>query len=273
MKKLTLLFIVCMLSMLAVAQTDSITSPAEQGTSQMLVTNGCVGLTPDSRDYGNQPVDFATTSRLFILSNGCAVSVTVTNVNAQGQSFSQTNGCGILLPNSSCDIHVTFDPISAGAKSQNLVITYLKQGNPNPMQISAGLSGTGIHDLTFSPTSCDFITFVIDEQGSEGFCTVTVQNQEPESITIDHCRVSPAPPFSQDTSCPMSLAQNDSVNIRLDFQVDYPGTYFGQFAVTTDSPEEHQTMNPYIVPLLGVAHGICPPPCCQGSGIVCPPSN
>ena len=294
MKKLTLLLILSMLPLLAFAQTDSsmnalppispTTTSARQpgletdeGTTRPLVTNGCVSLTPDSRDYGMQPVDFPTASRLFTLTNNCAVDLTVTNVNAEGQSFSQTNGCGILIPPHSCDIHVVFDPISAGAKSQDLVITYLKQGNPNPMQISAGLTGTGIHDLTFSPTSCDFITYIVNGQGSTGYCTVTVQNQEPERITLDRCAVSPAPPFSQDTGCPLSLASNgnpnDSVNIQLDFQTDQAGTYMGRFAVTTNSPEELQSGNPYTVPLLGDAHYICPPPCCEGSGVICPPPS
>jgi len=271
MKKLTLLLILGMLPMLAFGQTDSLTAPSE-GTTQMFVTNGCVGLTPDSRDYGNQAVDFATGSRLFIFSNGCAVNLNITNINATGGSFSQSNDCsGILPPNHSCDIRVVFDPNSAGLKSQNLVITYLKQGNPTIMHISAGLTGTGIHDLTFTPTSCDFFVIV----GNEGYCTVRLQNEEPVRLTL-HCQISGE--FSQDTACPASLAPygdaGDSVNIILDFGPEQAGTYTGQFTVTTNSPEEQQSGNPYIVPLFGVARQICSPPmCCNGQGPCPPPSN
>jgi len=273
MKKLYLLLILSMVPMLAIAQDGSLTSSPDQDQVQVQVSNGCVTLTPDSRDFGMQPVDFPTASRPFMLQNGCAVNLIVTNVNATGPSFSQTNDClGTLTPNHSCEIDVVFDPTSAGDKSQNLVVTYYKQNNPNPMQISAGLTGMGIHDLTFDPTSCVFVTF----GDNVAYCTVMLQNQEPQRITIDRCGVSPAPPFSQDTACPMSLAKKgnagDSVNIRLDFQAAQPGSYTGQFAVTTDSPEEQQSGNPYIVPLFGVAHPICQPICCNGSD-PCPPSH
>ncbi len=237
-------------------------------------------LTPDTRDFGSQPVDFATASKPFYLQNGCNVNLTVNNITANGQSFTQTNNCIGTLPPGSCEIDVVFDPVSAGDKSQSLVINYHKQGNPTPMQISAGLTGTGIHDLTFNPTSCDFFTVITDGQGSVGHCTVTLQNEEPVRLTLDRCHVSPVPPFSQDTACPIYLTKKgnpgggDSVNITLDFQTDQAGTYTGQFAVTTNSPEEQQSGNPYVVPLLGVARQFCSPPmCCNGSGPCPPPSN
>src|SRR5271166_5814460 len=146
MKKLTLLFIVCMVSMLASAQTQSpnylgngFDAPppgleTDEGTTQPLVTNGCVTLTPDTRGFGTQPVDFATASKPFYLQNGCNVNLTVNNITANGQSFTQTNNCiGTLPPGPPCEIDVVFDPVSAGDKSQTLVINYHKQGNPNPM--------------------------------------------------------------------------------------------------------------------------------------------
>src|ERR1700678_2863138 len=66
-KKLSLLPILSMLPMLAFAQTDSLTGLTEQGAGQPLVTMGCVTLTPASRDFGTQPVDFATASGPFIM--------------------------------------------------------------------------------------------------------------------------------------------------------------------------------------------------------------
>jgi len=275
MKKLCLLLMLSMVPMLAIAQDGSLTSSPDQDQQ---VSNGCVTLTPDSRSFGMQPVDFATASKPFYLQNACNVNLTINNITANGPSFTQTNNCiGTLTPPNSCEIDVVFDPVSAGDKSQNLVINYHKQGNPTPMQISGGLTGTGIHDLTFNPTSCDFFTVIVDGQGSEAFCTVTLQNEEPVRLYLNRCHVSSAPPFSQDTACPLYLAKNgnpnDSVNITLDFQSDLAGTFTGQFAVTTDSPEEQQTMSPYVVPLLGVARQICQPPmCCNGSD-PCPPSH
>src|SRR5580698_3745736 len=121
MKKLTLLLMLSILPIVAFAQTDSSMSArlsisttttsaptpgleTDEGTTQPLVTNGCVSLTPNTRYFGSEPVDFATASKPFILSNGCAVNLIITDVDAQGQSFSQTNGCAIVAPNHSCEI-------------------------------------------------------------------------------------------------------------------------------------------------------------------------
>jgi HYDIN/CFA65/VesB-like, Ig-like domain len=272
-KKLFLLLIVCMLPVLTFAQTDSSTSSTDEDANQLLVTNGCVTLTPSSYDFGTQPVDFPSNPKAFHLLNSCAVNIIVTNITANGQAFTQTNNCiGTLMPNQFCTSNVVFDPGSVGQKSQTLVILYHKQGTNNQLQISAGLSGTGIHDVTFNPGACDFAAFV----GSHAYCTVTITNQEPQHVTLDRCQVSGGP-FSQETSCPMSLAKNgnngDSVNILLEFSPESPGLFTGQFAVTTNSPEEVQSGNPYTVPLSGVGIQCHPPFCCNGSGPGCPPSN
>jgi hypothetical protein len=275
MKKLTLLFILCMLPVLTFAQTDSSTDSTDQSTGQTLVTNGCVGLTPNGQSFGNHPVDFPSASKPFYLTNSCSVNIIVTNITANGQSFMQTNDCiGTLPPNQFCEIDAVFDPISTGEKNQTLVILYHKPGG-QPLQISGTLSGTGIHDVTFDPTSCDFGAVTV---GEVNYCPVTIQNQEPQPLTIDRCHVSPVPPFSQETSCPMSLAKKgnngDSVDITLEFRPYAVGVYSGQFAVTTNSPEEQGNGNPYEVPLSGVGTPVCRPPvCCNGSGLICPPTN
>ena len=276
MRKLCLLLILSMVPMLALAQSDSLTSPTDQNEVQVLVTNGCVTLTPNSHDFGSEPADFSSAAAQFLPLNGCTVNLHLTHVTAQGAAFTQTNHIGNsqvpcnmgapLPPNEYCEIEVVFTPPSAGSFGNNLVIMYTNDGNPQVLQISAGLSGTGIHDLTFDRTSCSFLSL----NGAESYCTVTLQNQEPVRIPLDRCQVSPVPPFLQDTACPMSLAKKgntgDSVNILLDFESEQPGIFTGQFAVITDSPEEQQTDDPYTVPLVGVARQICPTPCCNGSG-------
>ncbi len=270
MKNLSLSFVLCMVSMLALAQSDPLTPSTDQNEVQIQVSNGCVTLTPNSRDFGMQPVDFPTASKPFYLLNGCTMNLTITNITAQGRAFTQTNyiggdpniPCNVgtpITPGEYCEIDVVFDPPSAGSFGNNLAITYYKEHNPQPMQISAGLTGTGLHDLTFSLTSCDF---GIVPDGQEAFCTVMLQNQEPQRLNISNCHVMPVPPFSEDTACPAYLApkgdNGDSVNITLDFHPLAPGVYSGQFAVNTDSPEEVQSGEPYMLPLTGVGEIICP---------------
>ena len=83
MKKL-LLLIVCAFPMLSFAQLASPIRSIGQSATQILVSNGCVSLTPDSHDFGNQPVNFPSKSGPFYLLNSCNVSLTVSSVNANG---------------------------------------------------------------------------------------------------------------------------------------------------------------------------------------------
>src|SRR5208283_22522 len=263
MKILSLLLSLSMLPVLASAQTTANTSLAGQ-----VPDDSCVELTPASYDFGDEPVGFSTSAEPFYLLNGCSVNLIVTSVNATGQSFSQTNDCtgGPIMPQSYCTIPTTFTPTSTGEHNQQLIVTDHKQGNGQQLQQTSSLAGTGIHDAAITPTSCSFGGVQI---GNEAFCTVTIKNNEPTRLTINGCQASPNPPFSEETSCPDSLAKKgengDSVNITLDFSPYGTGLYSGQFAVTTNSPEEGQNGNPYTIPLTGVGLPVChPPQCCNG---------
>ena len=74
-----------MVSMLAYAQTDSTTND-----SYINFAPSCVTLIPDSYNFGDVAVDFSSTAPFYVL-NGCSVNVIVTNVNATGAAYRQTN--------------------------------------------------------------------------------------------------------------------------------------------------------------------------------------
>jgi hypothetical protein len=261
-KKLSVLFILSMIPMLALAQSDSSTTSTDQSSG----ADNCVVLSPASYDFGDVPVDFASSPAQFLLvNNGCGSNVIVTAVTATGQGFLQGNDCvGMPVSNNSfCTINVKFKPGFTGTHNQQLIVNDHLQGSSQKLQQTASLTGTGIHDVTVTPTSCNFYTVKI---GDTAHCTVKIQNNEPVRLTIDSCQVSPDPPFSQSNSCPSSLAKNgnngDYVDITVDFSPLGTDLYNGQFTIATNAPDG----SPKPVALSGMGVLQCRPPhCCMGS--------
>jgi Abnormal spindle-like microcephaly-assoc'd, ASPM-SPD-2-Hydin len=257
MKKLFLLFIVCMVSMLAFAQTDS---PTNDSSGQLAPT--CVTLIPASYHFGDVAVDFSSTAPFYVL-NGCSVNVIVTDVDTTGAAYTQTNNCiGILLPPADyCRILVTFAPAAQRSYDKQLIVTDHKQGDPNdPMTQTSDLAGTGVADVTLTPPSCSFGDVQI---GYTGECVVTVKNNEPISLTINSIEITPpGSPFSQSNNCPGSLGKNHTCTITVIFRPEYPFPATAHLVVNTDSRDG----TPPPVGLSGV--GICPS---DGDLFRCPP--
>lgn len=298
MKKLFLLVIVCMVSMLAFAQTESATDmlgggAARQGPSQQLASDNelppspadsvgtlggkqglsqdsdnelpsspdsCVTLTPTSYNFGNVAVDFSSSPATFWVLNGCGVDLIVTNVNATGAGYTQTNNCiGMpVSPHGYCTIVVTFKPGSQGVHNQQLIVTDYKQGDPNdPMTQTSSLTGTGVADVTLTPPSCSFGAVQI---GDSGECVVTLTNNETVSLTINSIQITPplGSPFTEYNNCPMSLGKNHTCAITVTFTPTTLRPAFADLIVRTNSLDG----TPPEVGLSGSGVPICRPPMC-----------
>ncbi len=297
MKKLFRLFIVCMVTMLAFAQTGSAddstgSGPHRQGLSQQLASDnnpppspadstgggpirqglsqdsdnelppspaGCVTLTPTSYNFGDVAVDFSSSPATFYVLNGCGVDLIVTNVNATGAAYTQTNNCiGMpVSPSGYCKIQVTFAPTSQGIDNKQLIVTDHKQGDPNdPMTQTSTLTGTGIADVTLTPPSCSFGAVQI---GDSGECIVTVTNNETVSLTINSIQITPlGSPFTEYNNCPMSLGKNHTCAITVTFTPTTLRPAFADLIVGTNSLDG----TPPEVGLSGSGVPICRPPMC-----------
>jgi|SRR5271157_2890303 len=286
MKRISLLLLfVCMLSVLTFAQPELIYSPGGgpgKNNDQLSDSAGagsgklndqlsdaaasCVQLMPGSYNFGDVASGFSSyPAAPFYVLNGCGVGVIVTNVNATGPSFSQTNDCtGITLPANIgyCTVWVTFTPNSLGGHNQQLIVTDHKQNDPNdPMTQTSALSGTGVADVTLKPPSCSFGGVLL---GDTAYCTVTVTNNEPTSVKIISITITPPDSeFSESNNCGSSLGTGKTCTITVAFTPYAPGLASAELNVKTNSPDG--TPPPVGLTGLGVkvGGGHCPPICQQ----------
>ena len=274
MKKLSLLFVLCMVSMLAFAQNQS---PNYLGSRSDEVPPGDVTLAPASWDYGQVAVDFAY-DKVFTLTNTRNNSITITGIVASPTPpFSVTHTtCQVTLPGNggSCFITVQVDARSPGLKSGTLTVDCT--GAP-ACPFTSTLTATAMHDVTLAPTSCNFGEVKVGDQSAP--CVITLKNQEPVSLTIDSIVAAPDPPYSILTkTCRSTLLANSSCTITVVFTPEREGAADGTLTVTDNSPDG----TPPPVSLSGTGwqcppEGCCPPTCCpspqgQASGeIICNP--
>lgn len=266
MKKISLLLFMCMLSMLAFAQSDS----AEVAVDPLSDGASCAQLTPDRQDFGLAAVQLPTAAKPFFLRNDCSVPVIVTSVVTSNASYTQVNDCigRQIAPNGYCVIAVTFTPVAAAIRNQQLIVTSHQLGSSQPMQQSSRLIGSDIADVTMSPTNCIFVVMVGNESQP---CPVTLQNNSSQKVTIDRIDATPNPPFSQSNACPKSLAKKgepgDKCVITVTCSPEATGMYPGMLQVKTDAPDG--SPSPDSLSCIGFT---CPPEKCCGDGI-CPPGN
>ena len=217
MKKLSLLLLVCMVAMLAFAQTDSPSPDDSTGSgpirhmfSQGLTPDdnelppGVVSLTPSSWNFGPVPLEFPGEA-IFTLNNNSPNDITIYSIVATPTppfSVIPANGptyCGAFLKSQqSCVIKVQFLPHGTGLKLGTLTVT--DSANDSPQ--TASLTGTGIHDVTLTPTICNFPdTFVFHTS----LCPITLTNNMPITLHISSVNADPNPPFSAGNGCEKSV--------------------------------------------------------------------
>jgi hypothetical protein len=270
MKKLGLLLILSMTPMLAFAQSDS---PAPPPADQ-------VTLTPANYNFGEVPVHFPSYGG-FTVHNGRSNSITISSITTAPQPpFSVFNtNCGpILGAGDSCTITVRFEPETTGNKNGTLTVDC----NAGACPLTSTLTGSGEHDVTVTPVSCNF--GFVDDGSQSPPCVITLKNWEPVGLTIDSIVAAPDPPFSiLSKTCRSTVPADSSCTITVVFTPEREGPADGTLTVTDNSPDG--TPPPVSLSGTGVCpptdccppEGCCPPPCCpppgKASGDICPPTG
>jgi len=187
MKKLSLLLLVCMISMLAIAQTDSSANQTQQDLSQDSPAGGLT-LSPSSSpastvNLGNQQLGSHAFTP-FILTNGGS-GTTVKNISASnpysvyplGSQDECPSGQFQLPAGAWCIVLVKFQASAAGESPGTLTVTYGANGTQ-----TAYLNATAIYDVTLVPTIPR--PYQIPCSLFVGSCTVTLINPWPISLPI-----------------------------------------------------------------------------------------
>jgi hypothetical protein len=251
-KKLSLLFLMCMVSMLAFAQTDSSTNQTPQDLSQEASSDG-VTLSPSSSlsspvDVGNQPIDSPAFTP-FILTTSSTITVSkiaASNPYSVYPLASQEecpSGPFQLNAGASCIILVKFKASAAGEYLGTLTVTY-----GAGKQQTAYLTAIAIYDVTLIPQTLPPHHLPCTLYFTS--CTVTLINQLPVTLPID-IAVSDV----GDNDHYFSLSGNDcgtqiSPLASCTITVVYAGlglTTEGELTVTTNPNTSPQTQSLYLL--------------------------
>lgn len=125
-----------------VAVTDN--APASPQIVSLTGTGTYVGWTPASLNFGTVPVGTSSAPQTITFTNYAASALTIRSITITGPDnadYSQTNNCGTSLPRaSSCEINVTFSPLTTGLLTADVTVTDFLGGNTSQ---NIPLSGTG----------------------------------------------------------------------------------------------------------------------------------
>lgn len=102
-----------------------------------------VSLSPTSLSFNNQAVGLPSSAKTIVLTNTGTATLSISSIALlTGTNYSETNTCGTTLaPSSSCNINVTFSPISVASPiTDSVVVTTNAASSPD----SASTTGNGV---------------------------------------------------------------------------------------------------------------------------------
>jgi hypothetical protein len=223
------------------SKTGSVTVTYPSGSQQLILSGTAVGavvnltLSPTSFTFATTDVGDVTLSQAAVLANKGSASVALSSI-AASDDFLQTNNCPASLPaSSSCTVYIQFAPLSAGAKTGTVTVTY-PSGS-----VQATLSGTATGGtaglVTLSPASHTFPNQATGSTSSP--VTVTLTNGQTTTLTISSIQI--AAPFLQTNNCGASLAAGASCSINVTYKPTVGGTHSANLIVTDDVVDSPQT--------------------------------
>ncbi len=198
---------------------------------------------PSAWDFGNSDVNFGGgANQQFTISNDTGPDVTVVTVDLTGadadadQFRMNSDGCTSvsLSQGNSCEISITFQPSSPGAKAATLELQDSDAGVLDVPLTGTGMTGT----LTANPNPLIFSTQPyffggqtqnVNLQNSNDFSTKT---SSASIVGPDAAQFSIA--FGQNCEQQV-LGNNNSCGIGIGFNPSGPGTFHAELVVTSDS--------------------------------------
>jgi hypothetical protein len=214
-----------------------------------------ISVTGAPLNFGNQLAKTSSAAQTVTVKNTGTAAITMNGITlSETADFAiSANTCPAtgskLNGGASCTISVTFTPASTGLKKGSVIIN---DTDPTTPQL-AGFSGTGISNVTLSPTSVTFATTAIGV--TSGTTKVTLTNNTGVSITLSNPAVSVTGPFASASS---TTCTNNLVLAKLAtcfVNVDFKPTVVG-FASGTLSIADTDVTSPQTAALQGVGTGV-----------------
>ncbi len=217
---------------------DLVTANFNQADATIFTQISLGSLSPTSVNFGNQIVDTTSGPQTVTLSSTGSATLAISGLSFTGANrsdFSQTNTCGaFVLPNSSCNISITFKPGAEGARKADLQIT---EGTVNQY---ITLTGTGLAPLvTLSPTSLSFPATQVGSASSP--LAVTITNTGNASLTFTS--FSTTGNFAETNTCGSGLAAGKSCTANITFSPTGEGTRKGTLKIADNGGNGQQSVS------------------------------
>ncbi len=198
--------------------------PLLSGVPQTTMT-----LAPTSLTYSSQPVNTASAQETVTVANTGTTTLTVNNIAISGD-FAETDTCTnvSVVPNSTCEIQVTFTPSATGTRTGTLAVLANIPGGQQTIPLSG--TGTAQPAIIVTPTSVSFAAQQVNTISASQ--QVTVSNTGSNSIALTSESVSG--PFAiQTNTCSTSLPSNTGCTLAIVFQPTQSGAASGVLTVVT----------------------------------------
>jgi Abnormal spindle-like microcephaly-assoc'd, ASPM-SPD-2-Hydin/NHL repeat len=228
---------------------------SQLNTVNTVGTGSAISLTGAPLAFGNQLVKTTSAAQTVTVKNNGTSAIkmgTITLTNSTDYALS-ANTCPAsgsnLNAGSSCTISVTFGPQSTGAKRGSVVIN---DNDPSSPQL-IGLSGTGISNVSLSPTTITFPTTAVGVGSAP--IKITLTNNTGVSLTLSNPAITMTGPFTNaaTTTCTNSLviAASGTCVINVTFKPAAVG-----FALGSVKVNDSDVTTPQSVVLQGYGTGI-----------------
>ncbi len=143
------------------------------------------GISPTSLAFLTQVINSISSPQVVTLSNTGQGPLNITSITLGGTNpgqFTQSNNCGTTLaPSASCQISVSFSPITAGSKTA--MLTIVSNDPKNPSLVVQPITGTAVaSNPGVSPSSLTFSAAVGAISPAQ---TITITNVTAASISFN----------------------------------------------------------------------------------------
>ncbi len=200
-------------------------------------------VTPQKINFAGVVLGSSSRAQYVKLTNNQATPLTISGIAITG-AFTQTNSCGTTLGAlQSCNVLVTFTPVTLGDHAGTLTLNYNATNSPQTVT----LAGTGVSRVTLSPSTLDFGGVVV------GYASpmrgVSLRNNQ-KNATLAITSISASGDFVQTNNCGAQLGPSLTCVINVTFKPSAMGLRSGSVVIATNVPE-----SPHVLTLSGTGLG------------------
>jgi Abnormal spindle-like microcephaly-assoc'd, ASPM-SPD-2-Hydin len=205
-------------------------------------------FTPASLSFGNVGLN-TTSSKTTTIKNTSAATIDISSVTGSGYYVATPSGAtpcgGNLLAGKSCTVTVTFTPLTTGSNLGGITVI----DNASVSTQVQNATGTGLLDVTLSPTSINFGTVTVGS--TSAVSVVTVINNLTTAVPINS--VVASGDFISTSGggipCGTSVLANSTCTLGVQFSPSVTGTITGALTVSYGAGS-----SPQVVSLSGTGH-------------------